>query len=256
MIVLGVDSATPRAGVGIVEDGRLCARRVTLPDKNHSETLLSAIIEALREARLAFSDLDLLAVGLGPGSFTALRVGVSTMKALSYAHDVPLIGISTLDVLAGGLLEYAEGLKTAGTAVSTTSWRDMMRGGARVASVIDARRGELYSASYRLGEGDGLVRETPYRTITPGVLLDELKEPSVLVGSGCDLLERPHDRGHVVVPEEYRHPDGAVCAEMARRGFESGQLIDDRDIVPLYIRRSDAEINYERRMNKDLSLGH
>jgi tRNA threonylcarbamoyladenosine biosynthesis protein TsaB len=256
MIVLGTDSATPRAGVGIVKDGCFRARRVTPVDKNHSETLLSAIVEAMREAGVGFSDVDLLAVGLGPGSFTALRIGVSTMKALSYAHDVPLVGISTLDLLAYGLLGGTDGLRPAGAAVSKGPWRDMVYGGSPVAAVIDARRGELYSATYRKGDGDELVRETPYRTITPGALLDELAEPSVLVGSGCDLFEKPEAFGHVTAPEEYRHPDGAVCADMAGRGYESGWLTDDRDITPLYVRRSDAEINYERKMRKDPSLGH
>ena len=256
MIVLGVDSATPRAGVGVVEDGCLCARRATSPDKNHSETLLEAIIEAMREARIAFGDVDLMAVGLGPGSFTALSIGVSTMKALSYAHDVPLVGISTLDVLAGGILERADNLKSARLAVSNDPWREMACGGAHAAAVIDARRGELYSATYRLGEGGVMVRETPYRTMTPRALLDELKDPSLLVGSGCDLFEKPEAAGHLIVPEEYWHPDGAVLADMAGRGYESGQLVDDRDIVPLYVRRSDAEINYERKIQKDPPLGH
>ena len=256
MIVLGTDSATPRAGVGILEDGRLRSRRVTSPDRNHSETLLEAIMEAMSEARIGFGDVDLMAVGLGPGSFTALRIGVSTMKALSYAHDVPLVGISTLDVLAGGILEWADHLKSVRSDVSHDPRRDMVRRGARVVSVIDARRGELYSATYRPGEGGVVIRETPYRTITPAALLDELKEPSVLVGSGCDLFENPEAAGHVVVPEEYRHPDGAVLADMAGRDYKSGRLIDDRDITPLYVRRSDAEINYERKMQKDPSLGH
>jgi tRNA threonylcarbamoyladenosine biosynthesis protein TsaB len=208
----------------------------------------------MNEAHVEFSDVDLLAAGLGPGSFTALRIGVSTMKALSYAHDVPLVGISTLDILAGGILERADALKSTGNTASSAPWRDMIDRGARIVAVIDARRGELYSATYRVGETGEVVRETPYRTIRPGALLDELKEPSVLVGSGCDLFGTPEAAGHLVVPEGYRHPDGVVCADMARRGFESGRLIDDRDIVPLYVRRPDAEINYERKMQKD--LGH
>jgi len=256
MIVLGTDSATPRAGVGIVENGRLRARCVTPPDKNHSETLLETIMEAMKEAGVEFRDVDLMAAGLGPGSFTALRIGVSTMKALSYAHDVPLVGISTLDVLAGGILEGAGALKPARPTVPDGPWRDMIDRGARIVAVIDARRGELYSATYRVEGGSGLVRETPYRTITPGALLDELKDPSVLVGSGCDLFETPEDVGHLIAPKEYWYPDGAVCAEMAGRGYESGRLIDDRDIVPLYVRRSDAEINYERRTQKEPSQGH
>lgn len=256
MIVLGTDSATPRAGVGIVEDGRLRARCVTPPDKNHSETLLETIMEVMREARVGFRDVDLMAAGLGPGSFTALRIGVSTMKALSYAHDVPLVGISTLDVLAGGMLEGADGLKSTRLTVPDGTWRDMIDRGARVVAVIDARRGELYSATYRAEGGGGLIRETPYRTIRPAVLLDELKDPSVLVGSGCDLFEKPEAAGHLVAPKEYWHPDGAVCADMAGRGYKSGRLIDDRDIVPLYVRRSDAEINYERRMQKEPPQGH
>ena len=256
MIVLGTDSATSRAGVGIVQNGRFRARRVTSSDKNHSETLLEAIVDAMREARIEFRDVDLMAVGLGPGSFTALRIGVSTMKGLSYAHDVPLVGMSTLDVLAGGILEPVEGLRARPLADSKAPWRDMIYGGAHITAVIDARRGELYSATYRLGEGGVMVRETPYRTITPGALLDELRNPSVLVGSGCDLLEEPESMGHCCMPEEYQHPDGVVLAGMAGRDYVSGQLIDDRDIAPLYVRRSDAEINFERKMRKDTLLGH
>jgi len=256
VIVLGTDSATPRAGVGIVKDGRLLARRVTPPDKNHSETLLGAIVDAMKEAGVRFSDIGLMAVGLGPGSFTALRIGVSTMKALSYAHDVPLVGISTLDVLAGGLLRKWRDFVPDGGDSIDTPWRRMVEKRAKVAAVIDARRGELYCAVYRLEGGNVMVRETPYRTITPGALLDELEGPSILVGSGCDLLDESDTASHVIVAGEYRHPDGGVLADMAREGYESGRLTDNRDLVPLYVRRSDAEINYERRMQKDPPLGH
>jgi tRNA threonylcarbamoyladenosine biosynthesis protein TsaB len=254
MIVLGIDSATPHAGVGIVKDGRLLARRVTSPDKNHSETLLGAIVDAMKEADVGFSDIDLMAVGLGPGSFTALRIGVSTMKALSYAHDVPLVGISTLDILAGGVLTRAGDLVPGDD--PDAPWRRMVEQNAKVAAVIDARREELYCAVYTPGEEDVMVRETPYRTITPGALLDGLEGPTILVGSGCSLFDEGEAAGHVIVSGEYRHPDGGVCADMAREGYKAGRLSDDRDLVPLYVRRSDAEINYERRMRKDLQQGH
>ena len=123
----------------------------------HSERLLGAIELVLREAHCAMEDLDRWAISLGPGSFTGLRIGVSTVKGLAIPNRKPVTGVSTLDVLA-----------------SQTSPTPFL-----ICPILDARKGEVYTAFYRYGEENFLKRQPAYQAITPEDLIKKINEKTI-----------------------------------------------------------------------------
>jgi len=152
MRILGVDTATSTASVALIEDGRLVAEEVhssrgsanqsqTVNSRaNHAEIILPLIEAALRKAAASLRDLSGLAVSIGPGSFTGLRIGLSTVKGLAYGLDIPVVGISTLLANAARVNDF-DGL---------------------ICSFLDARKKEVYAALFRRN-GDALTRLTEDR---------------------------------------------------------------------------------------------
>jgi tRNA threonylcarbamoyladenosine biosynthesis protein TsaB len=184
---------------------------------------------------LAWSGLDLgrvsgIAVGIGPGLFTGLRVGVETAKTLAQVLNVPIVGITSLDALA--------------FAVRHTS--------RRIACVIDARRGEVFAAVYRAVPG-GVVRETDHLVLKPDHLVAELQTvlgEVLCVGNGAILYRREiEDLGSRVefASPAVAHPNAAALVELAIPRFTREEHDRLFDVVPLYLRKSDAEIAWDQR---------
>jgi tRNA threonylcarbamoyladenosine biosynthesis protein TsaB len=206
VIVLGVESATARAGVAIGRDGGVIASAQVTRGPRHAEFLVPAIAFVCEQSGIALRNVDAIAVDIGPGLFTGLRVGIATANGLAQALGVPTIGVSSLDLLA-----YA-----------------MQHAGNDIVTVIDARRSEVYAARYGV-TADGIKRVMDPTVLPPADLLAQLADDVVLVGdtlqaSGA-LFSRPSATTLVRVAEKY----------------ESGR------IEPLYLRKSDAELNAERK---------
>jgi tRNA threonylcarbamoyladenosine biosynthesis protein TsaB len=136
MKLLAVESATLSGGVALLEDDRLLGEITLNIAITHSERLMFAVDRLLADCGLAPADLDGLAVSVGPGSFTGLRVGLATVKALAMALDLPVAPVPTLDALAARL-PFAD---------------------APVCPILDARKGEVYFSLYRWS-GSGMVRQ-------------------------------------------------------------------------------------------------
>lgn len=194
MPVLALDTATTRAVVGVIVDGRPAAVRA-LADGHAAQHALTAIDEALATARVTPRELSRIAVGVGPGSFTGLRIGVATAQGLAAALGVPVDGASTLDALAGdGLIP-----------------------------VVDARRGEVFAAAPGLPAG----------AYAPTVIAD--LPASTLVGDGAlrhAALFRAH--GHAVPPEDDpRHaPDPTRLALLGTASAVAPLYLRAPDAVP------------------------
>jgi tRNA threonylcarbamoyladenosine biosynthesis protein TsaB len=186
----------------------------------------------LRSAGCRLDDVGALAVAVGPGSFTGLRIGIATMKSLAFATGRPLVGVPTLDALAW-TLPYAAPL---------------------VCPVLDAKKNEVYAALYRTREGR-LCPCLPARAQAPAALAAELAaatgEPVVFVGDAA-ALHAPvfraalGDRAHVG-PPGLRLPSAVTVAELGWAALERGEAVDPDVLVPLYVRRSEAELGRERR---------
>jgi tRNA threonylcarbamoyladenosine biosynthesis protein TsaB len=225
VIVLGFDTATAATAVALLDgDQALEARDDPEPGERprHTAQLLAQARSLLDRAGLAFGDVERIAVGVGPGSFTGLRIGVATARALAQATGAPLAGVSTLRALAEAVPEPAPGTL--------------------VLPVIDARRGEVFAAGWR--DGEEVFRP---RALTP----DELAELAEAAGAGKprpwlgigDGAVRFRDllvQAGVTVPEpgspEHRVSAVAVC----RLGAEA-EPVPGRELVPDYLRLPDAE---------------
>ena len=229
MIVVGIETSTPQTSVAIGTQNEIVAR-VSVAGRARQESVTPLLHELLHRSGLTLSQVGGVAVGVGPGLFTGLRVGVETAKTLAQVTGMPIVGITSLDALA-------------------YSVRHTPR---RIAAVIDARRGEVYSALYRAVPG-GVMRERGYQVHAPDRLAAELQampDEVMAVGNGAMLYR--HVLEEIGSRIEFAssmaaHPDAAALVELAVPRFL--REVHDRpfDVVPLYLRRSDAEIAWDRR---------
>lgn len=231
MLILGLDTATPVTTVALATEEQVLADMAVTGERTQAERLIPLIADAFDRAGVGVRDLDGIAVGIGPGLFTSLRIGVVTARMLAQVLDVPLVSASSLEILAESL------------AYSTRL----------VVSVIDARRGEVFAAFYRAVEGE-LTEVSPPRVLKPealGAELAALDAPAMLVGDGVwayreVLMERLAGRVEVA-SAAYSHPRAANLVSLAFPRFVSGAVEDLNRVVPIYIRPADAEIAYDRR---------
>ena len=224
MLVLGVESATQVAAAAIVQDKQLVAELFFNTRKNHSQRLLPMIAALLTETGLELADLDGLAVSLGPGSFTGLRIGLATVKALAQATGKPLVGIPTLDALAFNAWGVP-GL---------------------ICPVLQARRQEVYTALFRWQEGE-LCRLTPYQAIDPVSLVPSLKSyntPVYFSGDGVapywEVWQQMGPQARFLPPPD-NLSRAAPIAILGQKRLLTGPPDDLSQLKPLYLRPSPAE---------------
>ena len=216
MRVLGVETSTRAGGVALVEGDRLVAEYLLDVSVTHSERLLAAIDAVMSDAGWRPTDLQGLAVAVGPGSFTGLRVGISTVKGLALALGLPVAAVPTLDAMAAAV-----------------PWSALP-----VCAVLHARRNEVYSALYRW-DGEGFARESDYLALTPDDLGARLTESTLLVGDAADIIRSPHVRQ---IPPPRRAPSPACVAALGRARLALGETVGAAALTPFYLRPSEAEL--------------
>lgn len=229
MLILGIETATQQVGCAIGGHEGVLACFHAARGRRHAETLAPAIEFIARQARVALRDIGAVAVDVGPGLFTGLRVGIATAKAMAQALRVPVIGVSSLDLLAFPL-------------------RHTHR---RIVPVIDARRGEVFYAFYRQVPG-GVQRLSDYQVGTPDDLASELLatgEECLVAGDGAlRYRDAFHDTARVELGGvDTLYPSAGALVTLAHARALREEFVSPSELVPLYLRRSDAEINWERR---------
>jgi len=220
MRILAIESSAQAASVALVEEGRLVAQNMQHAGLTHSRTLLPMLHSLLDGLGLQVADVDQIAVAVGPGSFTGIRIGVATAKGLAFAADKPLVGVSSLEAMAHQAKHLGPGLITA---------------------VMDARRGQVYNALFR-AEGDKLLRLTEDRAIAIETLFAEPHHggPYLLVGDGATLCYawlEASQREAKILPEHLVQQT-AWGVGMAALGMPGESV---HDVNPQYIRPSQAE---------------
>ena len=229
MIVLGIETSTPQTSVALGgETGILAA--ASLAGKAHQEQVVPTLEHLLRWSGIRLSQIGGVAVGVGPGLFTGLRVGVQTAKSLAQVLSVPIMGMTSLDVLAFSV-RYTSRL---------------------VGAVIDARRGEVFWAAYRPVPG-GVVREGEYAVSSPERLVAELEalaEDVLVVGDGAILYRNEiEELGSQVefASVAEAHPQASAMVELSVPRFVREEYDRLADVLPVYVRKSDAEIAWDQR---------
>jgi tRNA threonylcarbamoyladenosine biosynthesis protein TsaB len=216
MRVLAVETSTLSGGAALLDSERVVGEYTLDVRVTHSERLMAAIDQLLSDAGWTASDLDGLAVAVGPGSFTGLRVGLSTVKGLGLALSIPVAAVPTLDAMAA-MLPFAA---------------------LPVCPVLDARKRELYASLYRW-DGLGMRREWDYLAIAPDDLARRLNEPVIVIGDGADAISSPFARR---VRPPRRGPAPAVVGSLGYSRLAIGDTVAVADLVPIYLRPSEAEL--------------
>lgn len=229
MLILGIESATAQVGCAIGGHEGVLASTHSARARRHAESLAPQIEFALSQARITIDEISVVAVDVGPGLYTGLRVGISTAMATAFGLSVPMIGVSSLDLVAFPV-------------------RHTRR---LVVAAIDARRGELFTAFYRQVPG-GLQRVTEPHVVTPDDLTAELEAAStecLVVGDGA---LRYRDKLSAiskveVADENLAYPSAGSLVALAHARALREEFVQPSEISPLYLRRPDAEVNWQTR---------
>ncbi|QJA05340.1 tRNA (adenosine(37)-N6)-threonylcarbamoyltransferase complex dimerization subunit type 1 TsaB [Thermosulfurimonas marina] len=220
-LILAFETSGETGGVALYQ-GRVLAEVTLSGALTYSRRLLPALDFLLGQLGLRLSQIEALAVAVGPGSFTGLRIGLATVKALALVLQRPVVGVETLAALAAQVPESP----------------------LPVCAVLDARRGELYAALYRMVDGYPQVFMRP-RIISPERLCAEISGPTLFVGEGLRLfreeLRRRLGERFREAPGHLREGRAAAVAYLAERRLLSGSTDDPATLLPFYLRPSEAE---------------
>jgi tRNA threonylcarbamoyladenosine biosynthesis protein TsaB len=226
MRVLGVDSSTMTAGVGIVEQDEILVDLKFDVKVTYSDILMPTIDLALKTVRLKVDDLDGLAVSIGPGSFTGLRIGLSTVKGLCFASGKPLVGVPSLDALASSSLycRYP------------------------VVPLLDAKKDQVYAAVYDTSDGQ-ITRKSEYMALGIGELVQKLAGETLFVGPGARFRQKElagllGEKAFFALGQQ-SGPSGASVAWMGSSRLAAGKTEDITNLEPLYVRMSEAELKFK-----------
>jgi tRNA threonylcarbamoyladenosine biosynthesis protein TsaB len=220
-VLLGIDNSIDYLNIALSAGGRILEERSVKGASHPSQIIAVETRDMLTRHGYKPEDLDLIMTALGPGSFTGIRVGLAFCKGLSKGGNIPLIGVPTPDILAAPL-SFMEGYN--------------------ICPVIDAKKGEVFYATY-LATGGRLERTSGYSAMKPEGIAAILKGPCLVLGTGVPLVAPHirHLRSSFQLPGAFSRVSASVLIEEGLRRLESGAAEEPR---PLYGRRSEAEIKF------------
>ncbi len=223
MRILALDTASRTCSAALMEDRALVAEWSLGNGRTHATHLMIMIDQILRISGVAITDVDGFAVSRGPGSFTGLRIGISTIKALALSMEKPLVGVSSLDALAFQA-SYFPGL---------------------ICALLDARKGEVYEAKFRYVKGK-IQKLGPERVCAPLAAVSDIHEPCLLIGDGAvayaDEIGRSLGENLRMATVTDNAIRAATVAMLAHDRFCAGDADDLACFEPRYIRKSEAEM--------------
>lgn len=228
MLVLGIETATKTGGVALVGDKGVVAEYTSNIEVTHSERLMAMVDRMLKDTGISLVSVDGFAVSTGPGSFTGLRIGIATIKGISLATNKPVAAVPTLAALAWNLPQAAHA----------------------VCPLMDAKKKEVYAGLYRTGPA-GIETVMPEAVLPLAELAGRISEAVIFTGEGSHLFRQELQalfgtRAHFA-PLSATVPSAASVAEMGRMAIMAGERADAAALAPLYIRRPEAEVAWEKR---------
>ncbi|NRD77620.1 tRNA (adenosine(37)-N6)-threonylcarbamoyltransferase complex dimerization subunit type 1 TsaB [Bacillus sp. BRMEA1] len=234
MTILAIDTSNNPLGVALLDDDKIIGEYITNLKKNHSIRIMPAIHALMKDCEKQPSDITKIVVAKGPGSYTGVRIGVSIAKTLAWTLNIPLVGVSSLEILAAGPGRYFTGY---------------------VSPLFDARRGQIYTGLYQYENGSLVTVESDQvaMAVDWGEKLAKLAKPVLFIGNDLAI--------HRAVLEEKLGPQGffASLTEQNPRPSELALLGKDKpgeDIhtfVPNYIRLAEAEAKWLENQEKTIN---
>ncbi len=223
MKILAIDTSAESSSVALLYDESIGAEFCFNTKRRHEETLLEAIEALLSQGGVKPSEIDLFAVTVGPGSFTGIRVGLSTMKGFAFAAGKPIVGVSSLRALASNI-PHSE---------------------CSICPMLDAKRGEVYTALYRIEKGGIPAMIVEERVTTPERLVEELYGDTLFVGDGATLYEgmirERLSEQSFFVPQSFNYIRAGAVGLIGLKKYYDGGMLQSIGVVPRYLRASYAE---------------
>jgi len=228
MWILGIDTSSPKGSIALTLKDKIISERSLANKASFSKYLFSSLDSILQEVNLEISKIDAFAVSIGPGSFTGLRVGLSTALGLSLAQKKPVIPIETLYAMAH--------------TIPVTEFV--------ICPILDARKGEVYTSFFQYDNNKQLCQLVEDRAIKPEILINEIKKPTIFFGTGVDAYEGVLKKklGHIAIFNQcYLNTVAGSAAILGGEKFEmgEGQRVSNQ-LKPKYIRHSEAEVRLAR----------
>ena len=227
MLALGIETATWMGSIALVDDREGVLGELNIRSSaSHSERLIPSIDRLFKETGKRLEECEVICVSIGPGSFTGLRIGLATAKGLAFAADKPIVGISTLEILARG--------------VPFSMFP--------VCPVIDARKKEIFACIYEWKDSD-IISHEQEMAIKPDSLIKKITRPTVFVGNGLfpygNIIRSKLRSKALFVSQAFNFPQASILAESGIKRFAQKKVSKPEDLVPVYIRPSEAELNWK-----------
>ena len=233
MKVLGLDTSSNATSIAVIEDNKLICEYTVNTKTTHSQKLMPMIENMLKISEINVNDMDMIAICQGPGSFTGLRIGMATAKALSHVNNLPIVGVNSLELLAG----------------------NMDLSDKKICSILDAQRTQVYMGQYKF-ENNKLVELKSVDVVEIDELLEELKssnEEWILVGEAVYKYEdkiKEIQNIYLPAPSHNVNKASSLCTIAMNKYNQNIDVYDCYTINPVYIRKSQAEVQYDEKMKR------
>src|SRR3989338_8997793 len=245
MIVFGIDTSTNHGSVAIAEGGSLLSESFLPLNSSYSKTLINSLDDLLKKCKLGINDIDGFAVSIGPGSFTGLRIGLSTCKGFNLATGKPIVPVGTLDAITESYFSDSGFLNF----TLHTPHSELL-----LCPILDAKKGEVYASIYKYEEGK-IKKITDDMAINPEKLCQKFNEPVIFFGEGIkqygDFIKNKLNGLAYFYDDAQKNSVAASIALLGGKKIERGDIEDSTLLKPRYIRRSEAEIKLDSSLRSE-----
>lgn len=226
MKILALETATKAGSIAITDENIFISEVRVDVSTAHAERVMNSIIWLLKSSNVSVNEIDAFAVSIGPGSFTGLRIGLSTIKGLAFSTKKPIMPVSTLDAMA----------------------RRFPFSSYDICPMLDARKNEVYTALYKW-ENNACMKVGPEMAAEPAEFLKTIKNPTIFMGDGAikykSLITEIVKAYAIFPPSSLMTPAASSVAEIAFEKLRGGTKTDPISLIPLYIRKAEAEIRWK-----------
>ncbi|MGL5693616.1 MAG: tRNA (adenosine(37)-N6)-threonylcarbamoyltransferase complex dimerization subunit type 1 TsaB [Peptostreptococcaceae bacterium] len=233
MKILGIDTSSNASSVAVIEDNKLICEYTVNTKTTHSQKLMPMIENMLLISGLNIKEIDAIAICIGPGSFTGLRIGMATAKAIAHVNDLPIIGVNSLEILGSNMNLCDK----------------------KICSILDAQRNQVYMGKYEF-KNDKVVELQPIDVVEIETLLEEISNQSeewIMVGEAVYKYEdKIKEISNIKIPAPSNNVTKAssLCSIAIKKYSENIDVYNCYNINPMYIRKSQAEVQYEEKMKR------